>query len=601
MPCRRATLLAPVLLVVTSLALLGGCGGQDDQAVVLAEIGERTITSTQYTDRLGRLPEHELPRDDSGEIVDMSTLAGKRAFLESLIETELMVAKAIDLGYDKDTEVQAALTGLDEIHAMGALWEREIGDPAKFVSEEELQDYYERLGSRRQCDFLITRTRAEAEQALAGFQGGAAWSELVARHHSQPLQGGRKPVISVPWGEFRDEFEEAVYSVAIGEVAGPIETEYGWWLLRVNDEVQGQRPELEPIKGQVLASVAQRQENLRREALMQELRAERGFFLDEEALAIVFEALPDEQPGLDPQTQKPIPGAELPQLRVAPETYDRVILRYELAGEPHAMTVADFKATYDKQNSVQRPKKTEGFGTLRAKISDAAERAILVDEARERGYFEDEFVKERSFQQVASLLIDRIKAEVISYEEYVSAEELQTFYADHGEEYHLPERRAAYLVRCADLPTAEAAHRGLVEEGLTWKMVANRYGTGQADDAGRGGVPTVQVRADAEGPLRDVLFALEEGQVSEPFALDDGWAVVQLDAILPPTDPAYEDLINLMADRIRAARREAALEAQLAEWREQYGVVVHEERLAQMPSWEEAVDQAVREGLELDS
>ena len=38
----------------------------------------------------------------------MTTLEGKRAFLDVIIDKELMVAKALQLGYDEDTQIDAA-------------------------------------------------------------------------------------------------------------------------------------------------------------------------------------------------------------------------------------------------------------------------------------------------------------------------------------------------------------------------------------------------------------------------------------------------------------------------------------------------------------
>ena len=159
---RRLYPIVPVLL----LLLIAGCGGgSDSEGPVLAEVGERTVTAEYYETRLVRMQENQLPRDDDGQPLDMSTLEGKRAFLDVIVDKELMVSKALQLGYDDDTQVDQALGHLMEYNAMIFFWQDKIGDPSKYVSEADLDYYYSRLGERRDCDFLITDTEAEALKA----------------------------------------------------------------------------------------------------------------------------------------------------------------------------------------------------------------------------------------------------------------------------------------------------------------------------------------------------------------------------------------------------------------------------------------------------
>ncbi len=595
----RLIRLAPALLALMVLAVLGGCGGNDGSdgsEVVLATIGDREVTAEYYVDRLQRLEKNQLPRDEDGEVVDTSTLAGKRAFLDVIIDKELMVAKAMQLGYDKDTAVEGALNSLMEYNAMGYFWQDAIGDPSKYVSDADLEHYYSRLGERRDCDFLITDFEADAEAALAEARAGTPWSELVARYHTGDLRPGQQPTISVGWGQYRDDFEEPIFAVAEGEVAGPIETEHGWWLLRVDEVVMEDKPDLESIKGKVLASIAQRNQNLRRQELIRQVRAERNFVLDEEALGLVFEGLPEDEQVIDPQTNQPTPREQLRPLDVPSESLGRVLLGYDLASGRYEMTIGDFKAQFDRQNAFERPKRAELLGGVRTKLTNNAERAIMLDEARGRGYFEDPRVKQESMRRVEEVLVDKVHEEVITFDEYVSAEELEAFFEEHGHQYHKPERRSGHMVRCVDLETAQQARQAVLDEGLTWKAVNRRFGNDPELEQRFGRL--VQIRADQTGAVRDRLFAMELDQVSEPFAVEGGYAVVQLGQIHEPEEPVLDDLTDQIGQRIKSRRQDEALRSLLDQWAEEFGVTVHEARLAELPSWDEAYQAAQLEKLD---
>jgi hypothetical protein len=473
------------------------------------------------------------------------------------------------------------------------LWKDEIGDPSKYVSEADLDYYYSRLGERRDCDFLITDTEAEALEARQAVLDGMPWSEAVARFHSGQLREGVPPTIGVPWGQYRDEFERPIFDVAEGEITQPIETEHGWWLLRVNAVVMEEKPELEAIRGKVLASIAKRNENLRREDMIERASAEHNLMIDEEALRIVFEGLPQTENIIDPDTQQPVPQDQLQNLDVDSKNYDKVLMSYDLSSGPYVMTVADYKAGFDKQNVFERAKRAEMLGGLRTKLRSAAERAIMVDEARTRGYFEDERVREESYRKIEEMLVDKVHREVVAYEEYVSPEELEAFWAEHGDEYAKPERRSAHMVRCADRATAEAARQAIVSGEATWKQINRQFGNDPELDKVFGRI--VQMRPDDPSPVRETLFALEVGEISQPFEIPGGWAVVQLDKILEPTQPTMVESAEIVGQRIRNIRMDEALRALLDQWKEEFGVTVYEDRLAEMPSWQEAVRQKQEE------
>ncbi len=537
------------------------------------------------------MKQDQLPRDDEGNVLDMTTLEGKRAFLDVIIDKELMVAKALQLGYDQDGSVDVALKSLTEYHAMIFFWQDEIGDPSRFVTDEDVDYYYSRLGERRDCHFIITDMKADALAAVEEARAGVSWSEIVAKYHDGQEKMDREPVINVPWGQYRDEFEEPIFAVAEGEVTEPIPTEHGWWVLQVDKVVMEDKPALESIKDRVLMSIAKRHENLRREELLQRVREERNFTLNEQVLKIVFDGLPDGEVIIDPETQKPVPQEQLLPLNVPASSYGEVVMSYNLSTGPVTITVADLKSQFDRQNVFERPKKAELLGGLRSKLTDTAERTIMVDEARKRGYFEDERVVSAAYRQVEEMLVDKVHAEIIDYEEYVSPEDIESFWADHSEQYKRPERRTGQMVVCKDRKTAEQARAGIASGEMTWKVVNNRFG----DDAqlaqtfGRFAL----IPKGQGGPLHDVLFAQELDELSEPFEMDGRWAVVQLNRIMEPEDPTLDEMREAVAQRIRNQRMDEALRRNLEAWKAEFGVEVDMELLATMPSWQEAQQLAV--------
>jgi hypothetical protein len=470
-----------LLTLAAVLVALVGCGKkQVTKDSVVATIGDRTITADYYKQMLGKMKPETLPRGTDGQPVDTATLEGKQAFLDVLINKELMVAKAIQQGYDKDTQVQAGLAQLIDYHAMIFFWEDVIGDPANSVSEEDLQHYYSRLGEKRSCDFVITDFEADAIKARDAARAGVPWAKINEDYHAPNADPNRPTPLDVPWGQFTDEFEQAIFSVKEGEVTEPIPTQYGYWVMRVNKITHEPKPELDAIRVRVLESIRKRKINLAQEKLKKEIRDKHKFVINEDALMVVFNGLPAEEHIIDPKTNKPTPREALLPLSVPSESLDQVLFSYDLSTGPVVFSVGDYKARFDEMNVFDRAKKMELLGSLRTKIEAEAEKTILLDEARTRGFMEDPRVIAAAHRQIEEMLVERVHEDQVAYEEYVSPEELNTFWQAHATEYELPEVRNGHIVVCKDRDTAVQARDAIVrrtDERNIWKQVNKLYGS----------------------------------------------------------------------------------------------------------------------------
>ena len=82
------------LVAIMSIAL-SGCSKRED--VKLAEIKDRTITIGDYESAYARVKEEFLPKAEGDE--------GKKEFLMTMVNRDLMAVKADELGYDKDPSI----------------------------------------------------------------------------------------------------------------------------------------------------------------------------------------------------------------------------------------------------------------------------------------------------------------------------------------------------------------------------------------------------------------------------------------------------------------------------------------------------------------
>ncbi len=579
--------LSGVLLIAL---LFVGCGGGDkapagiqDDSAVIATVGSENITSDYYEDRLAQLAGNELPVED-GQYMDTSTEAGKRAFLKILINKELLTQKAVQLGYDKEPGIQTARKSITEYEGGLAMWADVVGDISRKVTEEELQAFYAQMGTEYVCNYVICNFEDDAMEAREFALTGADWEDVVDKFHDGSPATTGKYEISVPFGQYSSEFEDLVFAEELGGVSMPISTSYGFWIVRVIKINHKDKPSLEESKGRILDITQNRKSGRLRSDFKKEIRAKYEFQIDEVALWATYQGVP-EGGLMDPVTNKPYTRDQLKPLDVRSEHLGDILYSYKgRDGNLIEYTVADYKNTFDSMGVFQRPKRSDMLGGFRQKLTDEVERGLMNLEAENRGYFEKPEVVAKVDLKVEEAMVTRLYKEVVTFDDKISPEELEAFWADHKTDYHVEESRSGHLVVCLNRQKADAARKAIMD-GKTWAEVLVKFGS-DATNKSKGG-KTDKIFAVSKSPIVEPLFNLEVGGISQPFPVgSDRFAVVQLENIIAAHDYEMHEVSEAIGGRIRKVRQEDAFVALLDQWGEEFGVVINSENLAGLKSWD---------------
>jgi parvulin-like peptidyl-prolyl isomerase len=585
----RRTVSGLVLVFLASVFLLAGCGGKDGGdksggSTVLATVGDTDITAEMYETGLAKMEKGDLPVDDLGQPVDTATQAGKQEFLEVLINKELLRQKALQLGYDQDPQALGAKASLEAYHGGIALWEAVVGQQGNTISEEELQAFYANMGVSRLCNFVICNFEDDAAEASEFARTGADWEEVVEKFHDgAPAPSGRYE-IKVPFGQYGPSFEDEIYRVAVGEVTNPVRTSYGFWVLRVLEEKQGEKPSLEEAKAQILDVTRNRKIGRAREDFKLQMREDHKLFMDEDVLWICYQGLP-ENGIMDPETNKPFAKEDLEPLNVAMGDLDRLFYSYELNGELVEQTLGDYKGHFDNMSVFQRPKKSDMLGGLREHLIGELERGMVNEEAEKRGYYDDPAVVAKVAEKVEEVMVTKLYGDVVQFDDRVSVEEIEAFYNDNASDFEVPEIRGGRIAICLNEEEAAKA-KAAVQEDRPWRGILREFDVDR-ENKGRGG-KLPGVASTATGPLKDAIYGLEMDQVSDPFPLDNGrYGIVILESIQAPRVVPLDEVREQIGQRIRNLRKEASFQDLLAKWTAEFGVTRHDENLASVASWEE--------------
>ncbi|MCJ7837781.1 MAG: peptidylprolyl isomerase [Burkholderiales bacterium] len=194
--------------------------------------------------------------------------------LNMLISQELLYQEAVKLGYETKPDVATRIEINKEETVIDAyLWDCAQSRPIGEDKVIEAYEYQKALFGDKEykARHILVDTEDEASQILGQLEKGTSFEELAIEHS---VDGGSKfrggdldwasPLYDLP------QFHEAMKMLEKGQVTqAPVQTEFGWHIIRVDDERPLDFPALEEVKPKIYTHL-QRQAV---DALIAELRA----------------------------------------------------------------------------------------------------------------------------------------------------------------------------------------------------------------------------------------------------------------------------------------------------------------------------------------
>ncbi|MCL5778014.1 peptidylprolyl isomerase [Limibaculum sp. FT325] len=240
-----------------------GIDGDISAASVLATVGAREITLGEIISLRRDLPEQYQYLPD--EILS-------QGLLDQLIDQTLMEEAARAAGVDDRLDV--ALSIRNQIRAVLAdAWLR--SEVAARLTDERLRAAYDQQFATAtpeeeiRAAHILVETEEKAQELRAQLDAGADFAALAAEHGTDGTasRGG-----DLGWfvkADMVPQFAEAAFAIEAGAIGGPVETPFGWHLIKVSERRQKPVPGFDEVRDQLVAEATQ---SIQTE-IMEELRA----------------------------------------------------------------------------------------------------------------------------------------------------------------------------------------------------------------------------------------------------------------------------------------------------------------------------------------
>ena len=180
----------------------------------------------------------------------------REALKQQMINRELMVQEATRRGLDKNSEIAARLVfARQDVLSTAYVQETFKAHP---VTDEALRKEYERikaqLGAREfKARHILVAKEDEAKEIIALIRKGGNFEKLAAERSMDPgskVNGG-----DLDWGppgRYVKPFGEALLKLKKGQMTeAPVQTNFGWHIIRLEDERATRIPGFDEAKPQL--------------------------------------------------------------------------------------------------------------------------------------------------------------------------------------------------------------------------------------------------------------------------------------------------------------------------------------------------------------
>lgn len=132
------------------------------------------------------------------------------------------------------------------------------------ITEEAVQATYDDLyggvepAPEYNASHILVETEEEAKTLIEALNGGADFAELAKEKSTGPSGPGGGALGWFGLGAMVPAFETAVVALEVGAVSDPVETQFGWHVVKLNDTRDAPIPALEDIRAELEANVEQK-------------------------------------------------------------------------------------------------------------------------------------------------------------------------------------------------------------------------------------------------------------------------------------------------------------------------------------------------------
>ncbi|MBQ4607808.1 MAG: peptidylprolyl isomerase [Clostridia bacterium] len=240
----------------------------DMENKVLAAVGGKNITEQDVTMALMQMGQR-------GQ--NYNNPQGRAMILDQLISRKLFLMDAQRNLYEREPEFKEQLTRVKEDMLTSYAMQKALEKVR--VTEAEAKTYYEEnkekfvSGLTFSASHILVDSEDKANELLAQIKAGdITFEEAAAQYSSCPSGKNGGDLGQFGQGQMVPEFENACAAMEVGELSAPVQTQFGYHLIRLNGKEEGGEMAYEDVKDELMAALKEEKQQAAYQSKVNQLK-----------------------------------------------------------------------------------------------------------------------------------------------------------------------------------------------------------------------------------------------------------------------------------------------------------------------------------------
>lgn len=227
-----------------------------DKDKILAKVNGKNITGEDYNIFINSLNpdlrKHLLNTEKNKEVID------------ELIHQELIYQDAKDKGLDKEEDFQKVLEKAKKSLLLNYYLGKMLSDIA--ITDKEIEDFYKvhkdhfNTPPTVRASHILVEDLEKAQEIYNKIVNGADFSLEAKENSTCPSKNKGGDLGNFSRGQMVKEFEDAAFSMNVGDISKPIKTEFGYHIIKLTGKNPSKEVSLEDAKDHIIKDIRRQKE-----------------------------------------------------------------------------------------------------------------------------------------------------------------------------------------------------------------------------------------------------------------------------------------------------------------------------------------------------
>lgn len=215
-----------ILILSGMLLILISCSKNEDNKSIVAKVGKDKITFKEFEQSFALEPKYA---------IRTSMKKARLSQINYLIEQKYYYLSAAKVGLESDSLIQRRINYIKENEIIKAYINKEFLDRVK-ISNEELISALSKMDKKIRVQHLFATSKDEIGKINLKLKAGASFTKIAKEiYNDENLKNNGGDLGFINFGDLDPALESKIFSMKIGEISDPIESAYGFHILKVTD------------------------------------------------------------------------------------------------------------------------------------------------------------------------------------------------------------------------------------------------------------------------------------------------------------------------------------------------------------------------------